>query len=449
MTWSLDSTDDDDGEFAVRIVAALAAEANTSASSFGVGDWAERALAAAARSTPGRRSDVQAAAGWSALNRGDLDGARALGLQAVDGGVPVDSSAPSVGYVLLGFLELINGRGDLAAERVAEGLAALEAFPTPMPADRATIAVTAGAYRAFEGDIEGAVTEATEALRLAREVGSASILANALTIVVVATWVDDPRRAEPLLDEAIELVRTQGGAGVMFPIMLVIRAQLRLGDSDPAAAIAALRESVDFLQDRGDLPQLVTVLDYGIQTLANLGNAEAAGVLAGFSLDGPLAPLGNMPPSLHPRRTDALERSPRGARRRRPRRGTPDAARPWDPTTSSPTRCASSTGCQRSPGGTEPRCRRAERARARRPTVAEVAGIEPTGRGSPVPLVLKTRGATRPRSPPGTRLHATHIPGTRGADCENITVRAGCSRRSGPRCDTASTSPSPSPSPSP
>jgi hypothetical protein len=31
---------------------------------------------------------------------------------------------------------------------------------------------------------------------------------------------------------------------------------------------------------------------------------------------------------------------------------------------------------------------------------AEVAGIEPTGRGSPVPLVLKTRGATRPRSPP-------------------------------------------------
>jgi hypothetical protein len=26
---------------------------------------------------------------------------------------------------------------------------------------------------------------------------------------------------------------------------------------------------------------------------------------------------------------------------------------------------------------------------------AEVAGIEPTGRGSPVPLVLKTRGPTR------------------------------------------------------
>jgi hypothetical protein len=32
--------------------------------------------------------------------------------------------------------------------------------------------------------------------------------------------------------------------------------------------------------------------------------------------------------------------------------------------------------------------------------MAEVAGIEPTGRGSPVPLVLKTRRATRPCSPP-------------------------------------------------
>src|SRR5262249_38079115 len=40
---------------------------------------------------------------------------------------------------------------------------------------------------------------------------------------------------------------------------------------------------------------------------------------------------------------------------------------------------------------------------------AEVAGIEPTGRGAPVPLVLKTRGATRPRSPPGPVYHAVSV----------------------------------------
>ena len=48
-------------------------------------------------------------------------------------------------------------------------------------------------------------------------------------------------------------------------------------------------------------------------------------------------------------------------------------------------------------------------ARAESPAVtagAEVAGIEPTGRGVPVPLVLKTRGATRPRSPPQSTLQA-------------------------------------------
>ena len=35
-----------------------------------------------------------------------------------------------------------------------------------------------------------------------------------------------------------------------------------------------------------------------------------------------------------------------------------------------------------------------------------MAGIEPTGRGVPVPLVLKTREATRPRSPPEAVYHA-------------------------------------------
>ena len=47
--------------------------------------------------------------------------------------------------------------------------------------------------------------------------------------------------------------------------------------------------------------------------------------------------------------------------------------------------------------------------------LAEVAGIEPTGRGSPVPLVLKTREATRPLSPPFASLAQPDMLGhTRG-----------------------------------
>ena len=44
---------------------------------------------------------------------------------------------------------------------------------------------------------------------------------------------------------------------------------------------------------------------------------------------------------------------------------------------------------------------------------AEVAGIEPTGRGSPVPLVLKTRGPTR------RPFTSANLDSTGGLECEN------------------------------
>src|SRR5260221_2604778 len=55
-----------------------------------------------------------------------------------------------------------------------------------------------------------------------------------------------------------------------------------------------------------------------------------------------------------------------------------------------------------------------------RSAFAEVAGIEPTGRGVPVPLVLKTRGATRPRAPPSAKLsvRAAGDPGPASARME-------------------------------
>jgi hypothetical protein len=42
---------------------------------------------------------------------------------------------------------------------------------------------------------------------------------------------------------------------------------------------------------------------------------------------------------------------------------------------------------------------------------AEVAGIEPTGRGSPVPLVLKTRGPTRRPFTSGNCVSRLEFPG--------------------------------------
>ena len=56
--------------------------------------------------------------------------------------------------------------------------------------------------------------------------------------------------------------------------------------------------------------------------------------------------------------------------------------------------------------------------------MAEVAGIEPTGRGSPVPLVLKTRGATRPRSPPPEGLAPWVVAARRATRCPAVALQS-------------------------
>jgi hypothetical protein len=95
----------------------------------------------------------------------------------------------------------------------------------------------------------------------------------------------------------------------MFGIMLAIRAQLRLGAHDVEGARASIVEGLGRTGDVGDLPQLVTVCEYAVPVLVAAGSAHAAAVVAGFAIDSPYAPLGNMPPDVRPRRDDALGRA--------------------------------------------------------------------------------------------------------------------------------------------
>ncbi len=309
VTWSLDSAAKADHELALRIVAAFAGEANTSASSFGVGLWAERALDAARATTkPELRADVVGAVAWSVFVRGDIDRARAFALEALTDGVSPNMWAPSNPYVLLGYLDVVLGRIDAGIERTAEGCAAVAALTGDHLYDLVMVSVSHAGFLAFGSDPDRAKNEGEAVLRMARELANPSVLSNALTIRVVSTWIDDPDIAEPWLDEAIALARS-GASGVMFGIMLAIRAHLRLDAADMVGARNALREAVAYLGSTGDLPQLVTVFEYAIPVLVSSGSPGPATVLAGFALDGPFSPLGNMPEEVVPRRDAALERA--------------------------------------------------------------------------------------------------------------------------------------------
>ena len=324
VMWSLDSADDADQELAFRIVAAFAGEANRSASSFGVGSWAERALPAAERATNrALRADVLAAAGWSVLNSGDLERARSLALESLAGGLSPEMSAPSLPYTLLGFVEIVLGNLDAAVECTAEGCASVDGAAGRSPV-RAGDDVheprrVPGVRRRTRG---GPSRRSPRCSSWHACSGIRRCSRTRSTIQVVATSVEDPARAEPLLDQAIELVRT-GGGGSMFGIMLAIRAQLRLHAGDLAGARAALREAVARTGDVGDLPQLVTVFEYSIPGLVASGAPGAAAVLGGFALDGPFAPLGTCRPTCGPHRDGALDqaRAELGEERALPRSG--------------------------------------------------------------------------------------------------------------------------------
>jgi predicted ATPase/class 3 adenylate cyclase len=309
VTWALDSPEEPDTELGLRIVAAFAGDANRSVSPFGVGSWAERALPAAEHSANrALRTDVLSAAGWSILTSGDIPRARELALTALEGGLSPDTSAPSLPFVLLGYIELVQGDLVAASENAAAGIAALDVLDGDHLFERAMMRVSNAAFLAFGAYTAETRTAVDELLAMARELGNPSLLANSLMIDVVATWVADPARAEPLLDEAIRIVE-QGGGAAMFGIMQAIRAQLRLGADDVDGARASIVEGLARTGDVGDLPQLVTVCEYAVPVLVAAGSADAAAVVAGFAIDSPYAPLGNMPPDVKPRRDGALDRA--------------------------------------------------------------------------------------------------------------------------------------------
>jgi predicted ATPase/class 3 adenylate cyclase len=294
VTWALDR-DGDDRELALRIITALASEANASDST-GVTTWAERAIDAARASTPARRTGVLTAAAWGALNRGEIDLASSRVEEALAGGLPRDASAAAVPYVLLGFIRLIQGDVDAALAASRDGQHALAEVDLDTDASRVVLGTAAAGWLFYAGDVDAARALAEETVRLAREVGSATNLSLALFLQVVTFWRDDPERARPLLAEAIELVESGAASGPMYGLMLAVESRLCSLAGDVDGARVALRGAFTEIRRRADRPMLVTSLGYAIPTMRDLGAFEVAATIGGTTFEGPLAVLGNLPP---------------------------------------------------------------------------------------------------------------------------------------------------------
>ena len=281
LTWSLDSADDDDGELAMRMVAALASQA-TLDRTIGIAAWAQRCLARASRSTPERRTRIVSAAAWDAASAGAYDQARGL-LEATlgDGVLTFDTDATLAGRGALLVSAMYSGDFDEGRRLVAEARAArARAARMTESLEWIVIETSAAMVEGLDGDVEAARVIAENALVGARETESPTLLGLALYVLGWTTMYSDPDRALALFDEVIAIGRS--GAAEMTYAHALVRAAEICAEREPARALRDMSEALTFAHDTGSRIGMMTVLDYLVSVLTAQGAAEDAALVAGF-----------------------------------------------------------------------------------------------------------------------------------------------------------------------
>jgi predicted ATPase/class 3 adenylate cyclase len=304
VIWSLDSHDHDDGELAVRIVAALAHECITEPLS-GVATWAERAAERSRSSTPGRCTAVLGAAAWTALiGRAEFEMGIALAREALQDGIPPDCPAPQVAVSALVVALAQAQNYDEARGVVIEARRTLDDAHSG-PFARAFVESSAGFARAVAGDLEGAREHAELAMPLARTTRNPTLIASSLFGVALSEMQTNVAEALAAIDESVSLTRA-GASEIVLGFVLAMRAKLRVRAGDREGAVSDLSEAITTARDKSDLIILVTALGRGAEILARLGSAEVAAVLAGFTT-GSIQALDSTPREERVDREEALD----------------------------------------------------------------------------------------------------------------------------------------------
>jgi hypothetical protein len=255
--------------------------------------WAERAAEWADRSTiPARRFDVLGAAASSALARGDMELARAYASAAIREGPQFGSWSPSLPYLTLAYRALAAGEHDEVRGIIDEWRAALELIE----AEDFVLATGMWTWSSFSSLLrdEGAADYAREGLALARKINNPSALVNSLHALGMALARTSPDEALALLEEAVATDIPFGKLNLVGNAQALI-AQLRARRGDTPGALDSLRLSVVHLDEVGDRPQFLGTVDWAIVIFYLLEADEAAAVLAGVAIDGPLAALNKFP----------------------------------------------------------------------------------------------------------------------------------------------------------
>jgi hypothetical protein len=285
VVWGLDTGREEDQQTAVAIVAWLAYEAHTRVT--GIGRWAEQAIPALERSTPGHRSAVLGAVALAAFDRGDLAAAERHLRSALKEGYPPDDPSPCMTSLLAAIL-MYAGRKDDAARHLD---AAREAIVGRDDEDyngawlqhaRLTVGL-------FADDEDEEIAQARLTMRLAERTGNPSMLALASFGIGWALRHRHPDEAGAAFDRYVALAR-RGASTMNLALALSFGARVAASQGDADGAKTRLREALEECIRDDDWSFVTVSLDLGVDTFCYLGDLRAAAVLSG-AVETTLAPL--------------------------------------------------------------------------------------------------------------------------------------------------------------
>jgi len=286
VVWGLDTGVEEDQQTVVAIVAWLAYESQALAT--GIGRWAEHALPAAQRSTPGYRNAVLGAAAVAAFYRGDLDGSERHAVAALDEGYPPDDPSPCLASIYLALILLYKWRSDDGARHLD---AAEKAMVGRDDEDyvRSQLQSTRVALSLFADDADEQIAQGRLGMSLAQRTGNPTILALGSFALGFALRHRHPDEALAAFDRSVALAR--GGAStIAMATALCNGAQAAASLGDPDGARARLRDALEECLRNDDWTILTVGLDVAVDIFSYRGEARAAAVLAG-AIETALAPL--------------------------------------------------------------------------------------------------------------------------------------------------------------
>jgi hypothetical protein len=286
VLWGLDSGVADDEQTAVAIVAWLAYEAWTRAT--GIGDWAEQAVPAAQRSTPGYRSAVVGAAAEAAQIRGDFDASVRHARAALEEGYRPDNPSPCVGPISLAVIFIYAGQRDDAARLLD---AAEEAMVGRDDEDyvRSWVQSVRVSATLFADDEDEEIVQARLAMSLAQRTGNPSNLAHAYYALGWALRHRHPDEAITAFDQHVALAR-RAATTIALSAALSMAARVAASQGDAEGARTRLREALEESSRNDEWQQLTGSLDGAVDTFSYLGEVRVAAVLSG-AIETTFAPL--------------------------------------------------------------------------------------------------------------------------------------------------------------